>query len=431
MEIPARSPGPRDTARLPDSSARSGQPSNHTFSFGPVKWKVEIDRTAIRNRAALFSPQRNLTRLGTDPATPCFWEALDSAEQEAFKSVAFYKLFAVGERLMREGELADYVVLILDGWTRVTVNENGLERVLAERGPGQLVGERGGLQVRVRSASVIAIEPVQGLVVRTEDFSAFVSANPRMLDIVENQLYERLTKDRGGYRDLYEPGVFRLPNAGRRSVTLWPGGRRTARLTRPWPFSGQNCTVLLTDVVDFGSPTRNDEDRRIIREALLAMTNVMLRRMPGVQPESRGDGLLTVIPPGIPTATVIDGLLRGLLPALRRHNSTHSYPARFLLRAAIDVGPVVSDSMGPAGEAIITIARLLDAPLFRAAMDESGASFGLIASAFVHEAVIKHDRSLAAYSQVQVDVKKFNQLAWMKLFDTTVSPHTDSDSAVA
>ncbi|HEY6310366.1 MAG TPA: cyclic nucleotide-binding domain-containing protein [Streptosporangiaceae bacterium] len=396
-----------------------------------MKWNLEIDRTAIKNRTTIFSPQRSLTHLHADPATPCFWEALDLAEQEALKSVAFRKLFAVGERLMREGELADYVVVILEGWTRITVDENGLERVLAERGPGQLIGERGGLQVRVRSASVIAIEPVQGLVITTENFSAFVSANPRVLDIVEDQLYERLTKDRGGYRDPYEPGVFRLMSAGRRSVTLWSGGRRAARLTRPWPFSGQNCTVLLTDVVDFGSPTRNDEDRRIIREALLAMTNVMLRRMPGVQPESRGDGLLTVIPPGIPTATVIDGLLRGLLPALRRHNSTHSYSARFQLRAAIDVGPVVSDSMGPAGEAIITIARLLDASPFKAAMDENGASFGLIATTFVHEAVIKHDRSLAGYSQVQVDVKKFNQLAWMKLFDTTVSSHSDSDPAVA
>ena len=431
MELSARSPDPRDTARLPDSVARGGQPSNHTFSFGPVKWNVEIDRTAIKNRTAIFSPQRNLTRPRTDWAIPCFWEALDLAEQEALKSVAFRKLFAVGERLMREGELADYVVVILDGWTRVTVNENGLERVLAERGPGQLIGERGGLQVRVRSASVIAIERVQGLVVTTEDFSAFVSANPRVLDIVENQLYERLTKDRAGYRDRYEPGAFRLMSAGRRSVTLWSGGRRSARLTRQWPFSGQNCTVLLTNVVDFGSPTRNDEDRRIIREALLAMTDVMLRRMRGVQPESRGDGLLTVIPPGIPTATVIDGLLGGLLPALRRHNSTHSYRARFQLRAAIDVGPVVSDSMGPAGETIITIARLLDAPSFKTAMDESEASFGLIASTFVHEAVIKHDRSLVGYSQVQVDVKKFNQLAWMKLFDTTVSPRSDPNPAVA
>ena len=91
----------------------------------------------------------------------------------------------------------------------------------------------------------------------------------------------------------------------------------------------------------------------------------------------------------------------------------------------------VSDNMGLAGEAIIVIARLLDAPVFKAAMDTSGPGFGLIASAFVYETVIKHDRSLAGYSQVQVDVKEFNKLAWMKLFDTTVSPHSDRDPAVA
>jgi CRP-like cAMP-binding protein len=73
-------------------------------------------------------------------------------------------------------------------------SENGIEGVLAERGPGQLVGERGALQVSVRSASVIALETVQALVVRTADFAAFISAHPAVLDAVERQLYDRLTE---------------------------------------------------------------------------------------------------------------------------------------------------------------------------------------------------------------------------------------------
>jgi CRP-like cAMP-binding protein len=44
---------------------------------------------------------------------------------------------------MREGERAGEVFVILDGWTKVSLDEQGQERVMAERGPGDLVGERG------------------------------------------------------------------------------------------------------------------------------------------------------------------------------------------------------------------------------------------------------------------------------------------------
>jgi hypothetical protein len=54
-------------------------------------------------------------------------------------------------------------------------------------------------------------------------------------------------------------------------------------------------------VVAFGSVARNDKDRRVIREALFGMTNMMLRGITDVRSEDRGDGLLTVVPPGVPT----------------------------------------------------------------------------------------------------------------------------------
>lgn len=197
------------------------------------------------------------------------------------------------------------------------------------------------------------------------------------------------------------------------------------------PLRGQNCTVLLTDIVGFSSPARTDEDCRVIRNALYGMTKMMLRRIAQARSESRGDGMLTVAWPGVPTATVIDQLLTELLPALECHNSTHSGPACFQLRSAISVGPLVSDAMGPSGEAITTIARLVEAPLFKQAMDTSRASLGLIATTFVYETVIKHDRSLTGYRQVQVDVKTFNESAWMNVFGTPVSPHSDHYAAVA
>ena len=84
------------------------------------------------------------------------------------------RTFAGGARLMQEGETANHVVVILRGRTQICVNDNGKERVVAYRGPGQLIGERAALQVSVRSATVIALETVHALVVRTEDFAAFL-----------------------------------------------------------------------------------------------------------------------------------------------------------------------------------------------------------------------------------------------------------------
>jgi hypothetical protein len=113
-----------------------------------------------------------------------FWEALDPIERDAFRAVASHRTFAAGARLIAEGDQADHVIVILSGRTEVYVEENGRERFLAERGPGQLVGERAVLQVSLRSATVIALDRVQALVVRTGDFAAFISAHPRVLGIV-------------------------------------------------------------------------------------------------------------------------------------------------------------------------------------------------------------------------------------------------------
>lgn len=100
-----------------------------------------------------------------------FWEALNPMERDAFRLFAFSRTFAAGARLMREGDQSDYVIVILSGKTKICVEEHGRERVLAVRGPGQLVGERGALQISVRSASVIALETVQALIARTDSLA--------------------------------------------------------------------------------------------------------------------------------------------------------------------------------------------------------------------------------------------------------------------
>jgi class 3 adenylate cyclase len=359
---------------------------------------------AVQNEAAGPDPREPGTPGRRNTAPVVFWEALNPIERDAFRSFAFSRTFAAGARLIREGDQADYVIVILGGKAKICVEESGRERVLAVRGPGQLVGERGVLQISVRSASVIALETVQALVARTRDFAAFITDHPRVLDIVERQVYDRFTEDPAGYGPDAFQGVHSL-SAGRPAQ-------------HPQLLTGENCTIMLSDVVGFGSASRNDEDRRIIRETLFSMTHTVLQDLPDVWSwDDRGDGLLTVVSPSVPTARVVAHLHKELPAALEEHNGVYPGSARIQLRVAINVGPVASDRMGVSGEAIITTARLVEAPEFKRAMTESRANLGIVASTFIYESVIRHGPYLESYSEIRVDVKEYSTVAWIKLFD--------------
>jgi hypothetical protein len=396
--IPAGFPGPDDVRR--------------SISRLIPRRKADADRPGATGRPGLPALRDGVV----------FWEALDAVERDAFRAVATTRTFAAGARLITEGDQADHVIVILSGRTKICAEDNGGERVLTERGPGQLVGERAVLQVSLRSASVIALDRVQALVARTGDFAAFITAHPRVLSIVESQLYDRHREDPARYG----PDVLtRLPAGG---TAAGEGGRHT-RASRPaqhpQPLNGENCTVILSDVVGFGARTRTDEDRRVIREALFSMTHVALQDLPDTWSwDDRGDGLLTVVPPSVPTALVIRHLHKELPAALEEHNRAHRDPARIRLRVAVNVGPVVSDTMGVTGEAIIVTARLVEAPVFKEAMARAQAGLGIIASAFIYDNMIRHDLGLSGYSQVQADVKESSLQAWMKLFG---SPRESGD----
>jgi CRP-like cAMP-binding protein len=376
---------------------------------------------AQRRQEPNVAPSASERTTAFKPAVVSFWDALGATERLALAAVADDERFAAGEPLMREGDTADHIMVIIEGHVEVCVDENGWRRVLAERGPGELVGERGGLQVRFRSASVIALDPVRVLTMHTEAFQAFVNAHPKVLEIVEQQLYDRLTEAPAGRPDrLRAKDTLFVPGAAQ-TATVRPGRRVNAAVMMPVlpVLNGENCTIMYSDVVGFSSGDRNDTDRLVIRRALFGITRLILQGIPGAWSQDRGDGLLTVIPPSVPTADVVALLHRELPAALDRHNRTDRGATRFQLRIAVDVGPVTSDMMGVSGEAIIIAARLLEAPPFKAAFTTGSARLGIIASPFVFDAVIRHvldPLDLAGYYEVPVKVKGFTAVARMKIF---------------
>ncbi|HEY7484592.1 MAG TPA: cyclic nucleotide-binding domain-containing protein [Streptosporangiaceae bacterium] len=266
------------------------------------------------------------------PAPNSFWSALTEVEQWTFAASAQRMTYSAGAVLCREGDAADKVMVIRSGWTKVSVHEGVRERILAIRGAGDLIGERAVLRVRSRSASVIALGPGEALALSADDFADFLDTHPRVLAVLERQVYDRLTEERVEVpegpaqesrlaslilelalrQDADEAplATLTLP-ISRSDLASWANvpARTVAQILSSWhaqgliraaerritivdidalirlfgrpvphpisatsdsplAWAGQNCSILLVDIAGFGSQDRNDHDRETVRHRM-------------------------------------------------------------------------------------------------------------------------------------------------------------------
>jgi CRP-like cAMP-binding protein len=469
-----------------------------------------------------------------------FWSGLTGIEQRAFAARARSAAFAAGAVLLREGDPADRVMVIQSGWTKVCVDEAGRERVVALRGSGEFVGERAMLRIRPRSASVIALSPVETLQMSAADLAGLLADHPRILDVLERQGHDRRAEVCG--RSLPEPSaagpsvpgqvltgepverrlaalvldlvlregaddgplaMLSLPISNRdlasladvpvRTVSRVLGSWHTERIiqaskyriavldlgaltriygrpepdpspppaydtydtydptpaylngpTRAFPrgWAGRNCSIVLTDIAAFGAEDRDDFDRQTVRRRMYELLRDAFE-WSGVSwaagyHEDRGDGVLIVVPPTVPTASIVDPLVARLAASLRRHNRQSSDAVRIQLRLALNVGPVTPDGEGVSGESIIQTARLVEAPVLKEQLAGTAADLGVIVSPFVYETVVKHGPGYvdpAGYQRVDCRVKESAVTAWMHLAGaarppTSLRPRTTRPQAV-
>ncbi|MEU8802102.1 cyclic nucleotide-binding domain-containing protein [Spirillospora sp. NPDC048819] len=319
-----------------------------------------------------------------------FWGTLTPDERQALVARAHPHEFRKEDVLCREGGSAAEVIVILSGWTRVWVEDGPEQRIIAFRGAGELVGERAALMVKDRSATVTAEGDVQALRVEARDFAVFLDENPRVRAVLEQQVYRRQTEKPA-------PGV--LPD--------WSGG---------------NCTVLITDITGFSSPSRTDADRRYVLEAMYRLLDEAFAAsglaLSDFYQEDRGDGALIVVPPTTPTEAVVDPMLAHLAASLRRHNRRAGEATRMRLRAALHVGPVQRGPKGVSGISIITARRMVDAPAVKKRVAETGADLAFVASDFVFDTVITTAPGFVdpgRYARVRVRVKETSLSAWLTL----------------
>jgi CRP/FNR family transcriptional regulator, cyclic AMP receptor protein len=146
---------------------------------------------------ARASAARRTARESTLPAVDelQFAQALTPKELETLEDMGEPGSFAAGETIFAEGESSDRVLLVRSGRVRVTARApSGADVELAERGPGELLGDLSGIDGRPRSASVVATEDVAGLVVPLRAFRGFLMDHPRvaisLLELVSRRLRE-------------------------------------------------------------------------------------------------------------------------------------------------------------------------------------------------------------------------------------------------
>ncbi|MGW4276008.1 Crp/Fnr family transcriptional regulator [Streptomyces seoulensis] len=117
---------------------------------------------------------------GFDDAVP-FLARLEREDRAALLAIGRPLRYPARSVLMHQDEPSGHVVLLLRGWTKVTaIAANGYEALLALRGPGDILGEGAALSGRHRSATVTALDSVEGVVIDRSRFTSFLAGNSRV-----------------------------------------------------------------------------------------------------------------------------------------------------------------------------------------------------------------------------------------------------------
>jgi CRP-like cAMP-binding protein len=105
---------------------------------------------------------------------PLFAE-LDAQQIRLIAAQLREETYEPGDTVMRQGEIGETFFVIESGRLQVTVSQNGDEKVIAERGPGEYVGEIALLLEVPRTATVTAMTRTKVLALQREDFNRLVA----------------------------------------------------------------------------------------------------------------------------------------------------------------------------------------------------------------------------------------------------------------
>jgi CRP-like cAMP-binding protein len=133
-----------------------------------------------------------------------FLSMLTDEEIKELREAGRVRRWDRGTTVMTEGDTSDWVLVLLEGRVKVSSHTtSGTEVVLAVRGPGGLLGELSAIDGSPRSATVTALEPITGVVVR--EFPVFLQSHGRIAVMLMQLVTGRL---RDADRKRIEYGAF-------------------------------------------------------------------------------------------------------------------------------------------------------------------------------------------------------------------------------
>jgi CRP/FNR family transcriptional regulator, cyclic AMP receptor protein len=89
--------------------------------------------------------------------------------------------YAARSVLFHQGDPSRHVVILLQGWVKVTsISRDGSEALLGLRGPGDILGELAAVDNKPRSASAFVLLPVMGLSIGEGRFVEAVTHEPEL-----------------------------------------------------------------------------------------------------------------------------------------------------------------------------------------------------------------------------------------------------------
>ena len=109
-----------------------------------------------------------------------FLALLTDEDRRALEAIGAAVKAPRGRVILAQGQVADKVVVLREGRVKIVAPPTGTgdEVVLTFRGPGALLGEQALVDGGVRAASVVAVEPIEFLVVAASAFRAFLERRP-------------------------------------------------------------------------------------------------------------------------------------------------------------------------------------------------------------------------------------------------------------
>ncbi|MGV3481299.1 MAG: Crp/Fnr family transcriptional regulator [Sphingobium sp.] len=140
---------------------------------------------------------------------------------------------AKGKEIMRQGDEGDSLVILLTGTARIAmVSSNGREIILDYAEPGWVIGEIALLDGGERTATVTALEPVQGLKLSRSSFETIIAQYSGMGLRIMRELARRL----------------RQANSTIESDRAFTSGPRLARFLRRLTLDGSTDGRLRLDL---------------------------------------------------------------------------------------------------------------------------------------------------------------------------------------